>query len=485
VCSNHCSGDGYNTLSERILKALEEQFDFPDAFAGTIANDSVPPTQPSNVAVQSVGPTSVTLQWGASTDDIKLRGYEIFLDSQSVENVYAPSTEGTVSDLVPNTQYLFTVKAKDGGGNFSPPSEPVIATTDTLPASAYASLPCKINIAGQAVNGFLADKAWTDLGNFGYTSEGRTVTVTDPVGGTDDDAVYQSVRFTDFGYKIRVHNGQYSVKLLFAEFWRDAAGQRTFSVNINGQPFKATDFDVYGASGNATAHIESTLVTVAQEVINIEVKTKTDDPILSGIIVESHSSEPLAEFEVISPAAGQKVVIGGTETITWKGAADGNFYIDLSMDRGKPPWLLIGGGGSGENLGCCEFQWSVDSSYTPTQNAILRVFDYSIPERQQQYVFSQPFELVEKSDVGAEEKTGAQRVGTPDIFCTSQGKIVLEGDVVAVRIFDVSGRNIKELDIKSISRGMSIRTPGNGIYLYNIKDSNGLSYIGTLIVHER
>ena len=59
---------------------------------------------------------------------------------------------------------------------------------------------------------------------------------TSAIGGTGDDALYQSYRYgTDFGYNVALASGDYTVQFQFMEPWATGAGQRVFDVLLEGQ----------------------------------------------------------------------------------------------------------------------------------------------------------------------------------------------------------------------------------------------------------
>ncbi|MFC5470439.1 glycoside hydrolase family 9 protein [Cohnella suwonensis] len=91
--------------------------------------DTQAPSAPSNLSVTDHSSQSVSLQWGASTDNIGVTGYDIYNGS-----TMAGSTSGTtftVTGLAAATSYTFTVKAKDAAGNVSATSNAVTVTTDS------------------------------------------------------------------------------------------------------------------------------------------------------------------------------------------------------------------------------------------------------------------------------------------------------------------------------------------------------------------
>ncbi|WP_187355366.1 S8 family serine peptidase [Paenibacillus tengchongensis] len=100
------------------------------------AKDTVKPTVPGGLSVVSKTPTSVTIKWSPSTDNVAVTGYGVYNGSTLVTTVNALST--TISGLVPNTAYSFKVNAKDAENNTSDFSTPLSVTTerDVTPPSA-------------------------------------------------------------------------------------------------------------------------------------------------------------------------------------------------------------------------------------------------------------------------------------------------------------------------------------------------------------
>ena len=73
----------------------------------------------------------------------------------------------------------------------------------------------------------------TSLGDFAadqYATGGSTFSTGASIAGTSDDALYQTERYGAFTYSLPVSNGQYTVKLHFAELYWNSTGQRVFNV---------------------------------------------------------------------------------------------------------------------------------------------------------------------------------------------------------------------------------------------------------------
>ena len=94
---------------------------------GTQVVDNEAPSTPTNLALTSTSTSSAKLSWTASTDNIAVTYYKIFVDGTFHSN--APTSTATVSGLAQGTTYTFNVAAADGAGNFSPQSNTVTGTT--------------------------------------------------------------------------------------------------------------------------------------------------------------------------------------------------------------------------------------------------------------------------------------------------------------------------------------------------------------------
>ncbi|WP_052759728.1 discoidin domain-containing protein [Paenibacillus sp. DMB20] len=107
---------------------------------GDIPEDTQAPAAPANLAVTGVTESSVSLSWGASTDNVGVTGYEVYQGTALAASV--TGTSATVSGLSASTAYTFTVKARDAAGNVSAASNAATATTNdgTTPPSGNLAL---------------------------------------------------------------------------------------------------------------------------------------------------------------------------------------------------------------------------------------------------------------------------------------------------------------------------------------------------------
>ena len=105
------------------------------------AVDVTPPSAPSNLVWTNTGMT-VTLGWGASTDDVGVVAYDFYYGS-----FFIGSTTETLATLIgfrPSTPYNFTVRARDAAGNLSVASNQITVLVgpivDSWPPSGPSNL---------------------------------------------------------------------------------------------------------------------------------------------------------------------------------------------------------------------------------------------------------------------------------------------------------------------------------------------------------
>ncbi|AXG71845.1 extracellular ribonuclease [Kordia sp. SMS9] len=94
---------------------------------GIFGTDTEDPTVPMNVMVSNETSNTIDVSWTASTDNIGVTGYDVFVDGMFEQTV--AGTTATVSGLSAATTYTFTVLAKDAQGNTSAQSVGVDGTT--------------------------------------------------------------------------------------------------------------------------------------------------------------------------------------------------------------------------------------------------------------------------------------------------------------------------------------------------------------------
>ena len=79
--------------------------------------DTENPSDPINLVASNPTDNSIDLTWDASTDNIAVASYDIYIDNVSMFNT--ANTNFTATGLVADTNYCFKIKAKDAAGNES------------------------------------------------------------------------------------------------------------------------------------------------------------------------------------------------------------------------------------------------------------------------------------------------------------------------------------------------------------------------------
>lgn len=173
----------------------------------------------------------------------------------------------------------------------------------TITPQTQFSFPVKINAAGPAVLGYLADTEWTLTGDYGFYEGGVTTYASSlQINGTDEDEIFRSERYGAMGYKVRLPNGTYRVKMMFAENYLTSAGKRIFDIYLE-QNRVMQNLDIYASVGGNTA-LTHTFdgVTVQDGVLDIYFGAQVDMPLINGIIIEQDPNS-IEEGNLNSPGS--------------------------------------------------------------------------------------------------------------------------------------------------------------------------------------
>lgn len=157
-------------------------------FGGGNSGDTTAPTAPTGLAATAVTSNSVTLSWNASSDNVGVTGYRVYNGSNLVGTVSGSTLSHTVTGLNANTSYTFTVRAVDGAGNSSSPSNPVTVTTSPAVNDTQApSAPGNLHVMGTPTSSSVTLMWSPSTDNVGVTGyriyRGSTLSVT--VSGTE------------------------------------------------------------------------------------------------------------------------------------------------------------------------------------------------------------------------------------------------------------------------------------------------------------
>lgn len=139
----------------------------------TPTNDTQAPTVATGLTVSGKTSNSISLAWNASTDNVGVSSYDVYMNGSLKTN--ANSTSTTVTGLNPSTTYSFYIVAKDAAGNSSANSATVSETTNagggTTPSTDCAnenfeSIP--------AASSTYSTKTWSNSGISWTATDSRT-----------------------------------------------------------------------------------------------------------------------------------------------------------------------------------------------------------------------------------------------------------------------------------------------------------------------
>jgi hypothetical protein len=111
-----------------------------------------------------------------------------------------------------------------------------------------------------------------------------------PIEDTEDDPLYQSVRYNLDAYRFKVPNGSYKVTLRFAEVAYDTVGARVFDVFAQGKKV-IEKLDLFAKVGKNRAYdVELPDVAVTDGTLNIEFGKVVELPAIAAIAIEGNGT---------------------------------------------------------------------------------------------------------------------------------------------------------------------------------------------------
>ena len=231
------------------------------------SNDDEAPTTPTNVSLSNFTTSSIGVSWTASTDNIAVTKYEVYVDGNLNGN--SANTNYTISGLNSNTTYAVTVLAKDIANNKSSQSTAVNGTT-TIDNDA-PTVPTDITITNQTGNGFKA--SWTassdntavvgydvfvdgtfnaSTANTSYSINGLTESTTYSVSVlAKDEAGNKSAQSTVVN-AVTTDGSNNIVELFFSEFVEGSLNNKALEIaNLTSNPVNLSAYSIKKQSNGA------------------------------------------------------------------------------------------------------------------------------------------------------------------------------------------------------------------------------------------
>lgn len=192
----------------------------------------------------------------------------------------------------------------------------------------------RINVGGDRYvdsNGqeWLADHIYGS-DHYGYLGISGTYSSRNPIKGTADPTIYQSERYKLFGYRVKLPNGHYLIKLHFAEIYHEKTGRRLFDIKIEGQTVQK-NLDIFEMSGKNKALVltfdtQVLGIPVVDNRLDIDFINKRDDTKLSGIEVIQQADQPALlqlnppkiEFDERTTFKTLEISNIGSDRVPWK-----------------------------------------------------------------------------------------------------------------------------------------------------------------------
>jgi chitodextrinase len=167
--------------------------DYTVSFDGSSGGDTQAPSTPTNLTASNTTQTSTNLSWNASSDNVGVTGYRVYIDG-NLDGTTA-STSYAVSGLSAGTTYLMEVSAIDAAGNESGRAATNVTTQSSSDTEA-PSTPTNLSASGttQTSTNLSWNASSDNVGVTGYrvyvngslngTTAGTTYAVTGLTAGT-------------------------------------------------------------------------------------------------------------------------------------------------------------------------------------------------------------------------------------------------------------------------------------------------------------
>jgi chitodextrinase len=122
TCKGLIPGKSY-VFTIKALDSTGNSSALSKALKVTTVSDAKAPTAPADLTVKSVKESTVALEWTASTDNVKVKGYKIYCNGTEIETSSRPKRSVRVAKGIGIN--IIWIRAYDVSGNLSPASKSV------------------------------------------------------------------------------------------------------------------------------------------------------------------------------------------------------------------------------------------------------------------------------------------------------------------------------------------------------------------------
>ena len=151
----------YRVKVEALDEAGNTSVSDPISFTTKTAPDNEAPTAPGGVAVSSITDNSAVVSWTASTDNVGVAGYNIYLNDNKINALPVTELQFQLTGLAAETEYQVRIEAVDGAGNTSS-SGSISFATEALQTSDNEAPTVPSGVAVSGITESTAVVSWTE-----------------------------------------------------------------------------------------------------------------------------------------------------------------------------------------------------------------------------------------------------------------------------------------------------------------------------------
>lgn len=228
--------DGANVLASGGAFGSSETTNFCLGGGGP---DTQAPSTPTNLISSNTTQTSTDLSWNASSDNVGVEGYNVYIDGSLLGSV--TGTGATITGLVSSTTYTMSVEAFDAAGNVSGAASTSVTTLDppSGPTTIFAHY-FETGFDGWADGGgdcarYSGSRSWE--GTYSIRLRDNSGTRSSMTSPSYDLSSYSSVELKFYFYPNSMENGE--------DFWvryNDGSGWQTIATYASGSSFQNGSF---------------------------------------------------------------------------------------------------------------------------------------------------------------------------------------------------------------------------------------------------
>lgn len=313
--------------------------------------DTEAPSTPTGLSISSITSSSFDASWSASTDNIGVNGYNVFLNG-SLQGTTA-NTSYSVNGLNPDTNYSFAVEAFDAAGNTS--AQASVNTTTGI-----ATLTCATTVSNYPYSeGFEANDGWTqvsgDDGNWVRDANGTPSSNTGP-GSAVEGSFYLFLEASTNGSTGQIGNNATAIlespcfdlggeSVANFSFQNHMYGSNVGSIEV----LASTDdqswvslWSLSGNQGNQWNNEDISLASYIGSTVKLRIVGTTGNGWSSDIAIDDISLSTSGSADTEAPSIPSALVSSGVTTssfdVSWDTSSDNvgvtgyNVYLDDNLD---------------------------------------------------------------------------------------------------------------------------------------------------------